>query len=78
MKPYIIIAIVLAVGGAYWVGGRVATERARAEFAAQQNIAAAQIQTEIIDKKREINATVFNTGVADVRRMLRERYTIAE
>jgi len=29
-------------------------------------------------KERNINDTVFKTGVADIRRILRDKYTIAE
>jgi len=63
--------------GAYWAGARIAREQCRAEHAA---VAAAGIMESITkynEMKRRIDAEVFNTGSRDIRRRLRDGYTIA-
>lgn len=76
MKIYIFlffICVGVAVG-AYWAGGRAATQKCNArvaEITVKQN-------REIIQTMGAINEKTFNTGVRDIRRVLREKYTIAE
>lgn len=78
IKIYIIAGIAGVIFAAYWAGGRIAIQRCRADIAVQQNMSAAQLQTEIIETKTKINEETFNTGSADIRGLLREKYTIAE
>ena len=74
MKFYLIGAVVALVAGAYFAGGRVAHERCRA--------AAANTATEIAINSANItriaNEKTFNTGLRDIRRILHQKYTIAD
>lgn len=76
MKLYIFLFFicVVVVAGAYWAGGRVAAQKCNARAA---EVAVKQNQ-EIIKTMGAINEKTFNTGVCDIRRVLREKYTIAE
>jgi len=60
--------------GAYVAGGRVGTARCQANAAAQSMNA--HVQT--IKQKEKVNAETNHTAVRDIRRILREKYTIAE
>ena len=71
---YILAAGVAAVFIAYAAGGRVAREKCRADVAAT----AVRAQQQILNKIGEIDAKTYHTATADIRRMLREKYTIAE
>jgi hypothetical protein len=77
-KIYIIAAVALAVAGSYWAGGRVASERCRAESAERKNESDARIQSEIINAKAKINEETYRTGAADIRMRLRADYTIRD
>lgn len=77
-KIYIIAGIAGMIFAAYWAGGQIATQRCRADVAVQQNMSATQLQTEIIETKTKINEETFNTSSADIRGLLRSKYTIAE
>lgn len=76
MKIYIFLffVFIVVVAGAYWAGGRVAVQKCNARAA---EVAVKQNQ-EIIKTMGAINEKTFNTGVCDIRRVLREKYTIAE
>lgn len=76
MKIYIFLffVFIVVVAGAYWAGGRVAAQKCNARAA---EVAVKQKQ-EIIKTMGAINEKTFNTGVCDIRRVLREKYTIAE
>lgn len=56
------------------MGGRVAMQKCNARVA---SVAVKQNQ-EIIKTMGVINEKTFNTGVRDIRRVLCEKYTIAE
>ena len=74
MKNYLILAVVAIIAGAYFFGARIG----RAKCA----VANARTQTNeiinITDIQRNTDEKVFNTGVRDIRRVLCEKYTIAE
>ena len=74
MKNYLILAVVVIIAGAYFFGARIG----RAKCA----VANARAQTNeiinITDIQRDTDEKVFNTGVRDIRRVLCEKYTIAE
>ena len=73
-KIYLLIFVFGIVIGAYFAGTRVATQKCNARVA---EVAVKQNQ-EIIKTMGAINEKTFNTGVRDIRRVLREKYTIAE
>lgn len=64
----------LVVCGAYWVGGRVASEKYRAEFANQTNTQAYNL----INLQGDINAETNYTTTVDIRRRLYDKYTIQD
>ena len=73
-KIYFLLFFIFVVCGAYLVGGRVADAKCRATTAI--NTAAQQV--EFIKLQEDINAEAVSRGGDDIRRVLREKYTIAE
>lgn len=74
MKNYLILAVVVIIAGAYFFGARIGRAKcAMANARAQTN----EI-INITDIQRNTDEKVFNTGVRDIRRVLCEKYTIAE
>lgn len=69
--PLVIAAVVLC---AYHVGIRIGRENCRADFGA----AAVAATYETNNRLGEINAETYHTATADIRRMLRTKYTIAD
>lgn len=74
MKIYFICAVALLIGGAFYMGGRIARTECISEVAtAQTNEFIIQLNTQ-----RQIDEKTFHTGMRDVRRVLRTKYTIAD
>ena len=73
-KFYIPIAICSVILFAYLVGTTHGHNKCMQQIATQ-TINASQQQT---IKKEKINAEIYRTGVADIRNILRTKYTIAE
>jgi len=77
-KLYLIIAVGGVICGAYVCGANIADAKCRAKTV-QQNFAELQkYQNQISQIKRKNHETVYKTGVRDVRRILRDKYTISE
>ena len=76
MKKYFVIAAICAgvCAGAYWAGGRVAIAQCDVKIS-EMRMAHQSMNTEILGV---VNEKTFNTGVRDIRRILREKYTIAD
>lgn len=74
MSKYILIAAMAVVVFAYIIGGRVATQKCDIKIAEIN----ASKQLTINKKIGEINEKTFNTGVHDIRNILRAKYTISE
>ena len=76
MKKYFVIAAMGAgvCAGAYWAGGRVASQKCATQIAEIR----AEQQSVNLENMVNVNEKVFNTGVRDIRRILRTEYTIAE
>ena len=76
MKFYLIVfvAIGVVIFSAYYIGGRAAV----AQCVALRSTDVAQQQTKVIEIQRIVNDQVFNTATDDMRRVLREKYSIAE
>ena len=76
MKKYLFIAAMCAgvCAGAYWAGGRVASQKCATQIAEIR----AEQQSVNLENMVNVNEKVFNTGVHDIRRILRTEYTIAE
>lgn len=76
MKRYffIIICVAFLFCAAYWAGGRVATQKC------DTRIAEIRANQQSINIQQMVNANekTVNTGVCDIRRILRKQYTIAE
>ncbi|MDW3024800.1 MAG: hypothetical protein R8N50_03910 [Alphaproteobacteria bacterium] len=73
-KIYFLVFLIVVLVGAYFAGGRVANEKCRARLANSK----ADQQLEIVKLHEAVNEEVFSRGVGDIRRVLRERYTIAQ
>ncbi len=76
MKIYIFLffVFIVVVAGAYWAGGRVASQKCATQIAEIR----AEQQSVNLENMVNVNEKVFNTGVRDIRRILRTEYTIAE
>ncbi len=76
MKLYfmIFLAAVVAVFFIY----RAGVENGRAKCAAARASIYMENQAKIIKQVDYVNEKILNTGVRDIRRSLREKYTIAE
>lgn len=73
-KLYFLLFFIVVVCGGYIAGGRVASERCRGAVADDIVVQ----QTEIIKIQEKINAEAVSRGSDDIRRVLREKYTIVE
>lgn len=78
MRLYFCALICMAVGASYFAGRTVGAAECRARIAAQNADAVAAAHTVIIEKERKIDAETYRMGAGDIRRVLREKYTIAE
>ncbi len=74
IRLYVAAGVLLAVFFSYAAGVRFG--RAECSVTAAQNSSA--INTAVVKTVGEINEQVINTGVRDIRRVLRTQYTIAE
>lgn len=74
IKLYLIILVCVIVCGAFFYGKNVGISKC--EIQQFQN----QINTinQIKHRERILNDTVYKTGVHDIRRILYDKYTIAE
>jgi uncharacterized protein (UPF0333 family) len=73
-KIYFIILLSAIICGAYFYGVNITKANCRANYAEQNFLDIQQTQ----QHKREIHEVVYKTGVADIRRILRDKYSIAE
>jgi len=60
--------------GAYFYGVNITNAKCQIRQTEQQNKNA----TQIIQNQRVIHDTVYKTGLVDIRRILHDKYTIAE
>ena len=73
-KLYVFIGFVCVVLGAYWVGRHVGKTQCNVHVA-EMHI---ESQKQVIKAMGDIDVEMAGTGVRDIRRILRERYTITE
>lgn len=71
---YMFVGTALVVLMTYFGGRAAGIANCRARVAASSQ----DIQMQIIQKQGEINAETLSRGARDIRRVLREKYTIAE
>jgi len=74
IKIYFIVAMGAIVIGAYFYGANISDSKCRAKQM-QNNLN--EIQT-IEQHKKEIHDKVYKTGTDDIRRILHDKYTIAD
>lgn len=76
MKTYLFVfmAVCTAMFFSYVMGVRLGREKCRADIVTQSS----NLQSQAIKIMGDINAEAFSRGVADIRRILHEKYTIAE
>ena len=73
-RLYFIILICAIVFGAYFYGVNITEAKCKLRFV-NENL---QNQNNQIQKQREIHDVVYKMVLGDVRRILRDKYTIAE
>ena len=73
-KIYLIISICALVIGTFFYGKNIGASKCEMQNLQKQINTNEQYET----KERIINDTVYKTGVGDIRRVLRDKYTIAE
>lgn len=73
-KLYILLFVWLVILGAFFAGQNVG------KLKCQKNTAIDEInnETKVIQITEKINAETLHTGVADIRRILRDEYSITE
>lgn len=74
MRVYLVCAMVGIVAGAYWCGGRIAREKCNAITTHNQMENILKIE----NIKRTANEKVIHTDNIDIRRVMHERYSVAE
>ena len=76
MKTYLFIFMAgcATIFFSYVAGVRMGCEKCRADIAADAGV----LQSKSIEIMGAVNAETFNTGLGDIRNVLREKYTIAE
>lgn len=73
-KIYLVLLVGALVCGAYFYGANITNVKCHNEIA-QNNLVEIQ---ETQKNKREIHEIVYKTGTIDIRRILCDKYTIAE
>lgn len=77
-KLYFFVGVIFIIFMSVLCGTVIGNYRCRADIA-QKNIDSIKTnQQQLLKEKRVINETVYKTGADDVRRILRDKYTIAE
>ena len=77
-KIYLLFGMGAIVCGVYFCGAWVGDAKCRANIA-QENLKQIQIiQKQNVITKRNNHEIVYKTGVGDIRRILRDKYTIAQ
>ena len=76
MRIYLILAAIVAVfiAGVYYIGFTNGQHQCQGQVLENNT----QMQSEIIKIQGIVNAETYRRGVADIRRCLHEKYTIAE
>ena len=77
-KLYFCVLGIAIVFGAYVCGANIADSRCRMDFANQNLNQLQNFQNQIMKNKRQTDEIVFKTNVRDIRRVLRDKYSIAD
>ena len=73
-KLYFLLFLLAVVCGAYFAGGQVGRQHCNARMGTD----VITQQSQIMKIQGDINAEAYNLNTGDIRRRLREKYTIAE
>ena len=74
LKTYLIVCLGALILGAFFYGKNIEQEKCRVRNLQLSE----QHQEKIILKQRELHDTVYKTSLGDIRRILCDKYTIAE
>lgn len=77
-KIYLIVFVGAMICGAYFYGVNITNVKCVAQNAQNNLIQNEKHQEQFLQNQRIIHETVYKTGLADIRRILRDEYTIAE
>lgn len=75
---YLFIFLSAVIIGAFFVGKNIGKANCKAEYSIKQNLETKNNAKKIIKITEVVNEKAYNTGVADIRDILRKKYTIAE
>jgi hypothetical protein len=73
-KVYVILLLCVVLVGTFFYGRNVGVSKCEMQNLQNQINTTEQNQV----KERDLNDKVFKTGVVDIRRILRDKYSIAE
>lgn len=73
-KLYFLLFLLAVVCGAYFAGGQVGRQHCNARIGAD----VITQQSQILKIQGDIDVEAYNRNTGDIRRRLREKYTIAE
>ena len=75
---YLLVFIFICVSGAYFYGAKIADAKCQMRIAKESLVQIEQQQKQNTKNERILHDKVYKTGVGDIRRILRSKYTIAE
>ncbi len=75
---YLFIFLSAVIIGAFFVGKNVGKANCKAEYSIKQNLETKNTAKKIIKITEVVNEKVYNTDTADIRDVLRKKYTIAD
>ena len=73
-KMYLLLFVVCATVGAYFYGANIADMKCRMKYANYE----LETNKKITTKQKAVRDVANKTGVDDIRRILRDKYTIAQ
>ena len=73
-KIYLIVCLGAFIFGAFFYGKNLEQEKCRVRYLQANE----QHQEQMLLKERGIHENVYKTSLVDIRRILRDKYTIAE
>ena len=77
-KLYLFIGAAIILLAAFYCGMIIGISKCQANIAQKDFELFQNNQQQLLKEKRIINETVYKTAAGDVRRILRDKYTIAE
>lgn len=77
-KIYVGLFLCAVIVAAFYCGSKIADAKCRMQIAQESLQNSEQQRKQDFYNKKVLHETVYKTGVADIRRILQSKYTIAE